>query len=345
MNVLVCGAVSALGERVLRDELAPPPYHLEFTDDTDPLRAERLARCEAVLVDQAPLTEADFARMTRLRLVQRLGRGQFDISGELAAARARGVPVAHNRSGFAARATAEHTVMVILALLRQLPDADAFVRSGQWREAGGSHRFDAATRQLDGASVALVGMGRVGRATARLLAAFGAEVAYWSRTRLAPGEERDLAAVHRPLDELLAAADVVSLHIRPDPAAPFVFDTRLFGLMRPGGYFVNTSRGTLVDEHALAGALRAGHLAGAALDVFTTEPPGPSSPLDGSPHLLLTPHIAGRTREVAEMYFRSACANIHRLRAGHPLRDLVDPVAPVRPGAPAGRARTAQGGF
>ncbi|MEU7043534.1 NAD(P)-dependent oxidoreductase [Streptomyces varsoviensis] len=324
MNVLVRGAISALGQRVLAAELAAPRFHLEYSrtdDETD--REAKFGRCDVIMVDQEPLTEADFALLHRVRLVQRLGRGQYDISGELAAAAAHGVPVAHNKSGFAAAATAEHTVMAALALLRRLPDADAFVRSGEWRS---SNRFDAATRQLAGASVALVGMGRVGTAAARLLAAFGAEVGYFSRTRLDPDHERRLGVEYRPLEELLPAADVVSLHVRAG-AADYRFGAREFALMRPGRYFVNTSRGGLVDEAALAAALRSGRLAGAALDVFAAEPLAPASPLDGAPNLLLTPHIAGRTREVAEMYFRSACANIVRLEAGQPLRDLIEPMA------------------
>ncbi|KOG87920.1 hypothetical protein ADK38_22715, partial [Streptomyces varsoviensis] len=170
------------------------------------------------------------------------------------------------------------------------------------------------------------GMGRVGTAAARLLAAFGAEVGYFSRTRLDPDHERRIGAEYRPLEELLPAADVVSLHVRAD-AADYRFGAREFALMRPGRYFVNTSRGGLVNEAALATALRSGRLAGAALDVFAAEPLAPASPLDGAPNLLLTPHIAGRTREVAEMYFRSACANIVRLEAGQPLRDLIEPMA------------------
>ena len=322
MNVLIYGAVSELGRRVLLAELVPPDFCVEFTHEGDPDRVEKLGRCEVVLVDQAPLDEQAFSHLRRLRLVQRIGRGPYDVSNEVATAHRHGIPWAHNRAGFAVAATAEHTVMVILALLRQLPQTAEFVRSGGWLS---SHRFDAATRQLRGSTVALVGMGRVGTSVARLLDTFGAVVHYWSRTRLDGARERRLAVKFLPLDDLLATADVVSLHVRANSAAEFRFDDRLFGLMRSDAIFVNTARGPLVDELALAGALSSGHLAGAALDVFEIEPLPPGSPLVTAPNLLMTPHIAGRTVEVAEMYFRTACANLIRLRGNQPLRDLVAP--------------------
>ncbi|KXK61305.1 hypothetical protein AWW66_14280 [Micromonospora rosaria] len=325
MNIVVHGPVSDLGRDLIRRELPPERFTVRFSDRADPDRPAVLAGCEAIVVDHAPLTGADFAAMPRLRLVQRLGRGPFDISAEIAAAHAHGVPFAHNRSGFAASATAEYTVLAMLALPRRLVEADGYVRRGGW---GPDNRFDAATADLAGSTVGLVGMGRVGRQVARLLRPFGVTVRYASRRRLPAEEERALAVGYLPLPDLVATVDVVSLHVRATGPDPFRFDAALIDRMRPGAYLINTSRGPLLDQAALVRALTEGRLAGAALDVFDPEPLPADSPLHTLPTVILTPHIAGRTRQVAEMYYRCAVDNLVRLAAGEPLRDLVPP-APV----------------
>lgn len=324
MNVVVHGQVSDLGRRLIERELCPDRFRVRFVDAGDTDRRAALAACEALVVDHAPLTGADFAAMPRLRLVQRLGRGPFDISGEIAAAHARGVPFAHNRSGFAVRATAEHTVMMLLALPRRLAETARYVRDGGW---DADNRYDAATDELAGSTVGLIGMGRIAREVARRLRPFEVAVRYWSRRRLPAGQERELDVDYRPLPDLLAGADLVSLHVRATSAAQFRFGPELFAAMRPGAYFVNTSRGALVDHAALGRALTGGRLAGAALDVFDPEPPPTDSPLLRLPNLVLTPHVAGRTRQVAEAYYRCACANLVRLANGEALRDLVPPPA------------------
>jgi phosphoglycerate dehydrogenase-like enzyme len=319
VNVTVHGQVSELGQQLLDQGLRPPSFMLSYVGPQDPHRRAILEQCEVLIVDHAPLAEADFVGMPRLRLVQRLGRGSYDISGEIAAARARGVPFAHNRSGFAARATAEHTVMMMLALPRRLPQTHEYVRVGNWRS---TNRYDAATRELHGARIGLVGMGRIARHVARLLAPFGVSIAYWSRHALPADEEARLGVAYAPLPQLLAQSDVVSLHVRGNGAQDFLFGAQEFAAMRPGGYFINTSRGALVDEAALARALCEGHVAGAALDVFDREPLPPDAPLRDLPGVIMTPHIAGRTREVAEAYYLCAIANVYRLLRGEPLEDL-----------------------
>jgi phosphoglycerate dehydrogenase-like enzyme len=150
-------------------------------------------------------------------------------------------------------------------------------------------------------------------------------VRYWSRRRLSVEQERELSVGYRPLPDLVSGSDLVSLHVRANSAAEFCFGADLFERMRPGAYFVNTSRGALVDQDALGRALRDGRLAGAALDVSDPEPPPSDSPLRTLPNLVLTPHVAGRTRQVAVAYYQCACANLVRLADGEALLDLLPP--------------------
>jgi D-3-phosphoglycerate dehydrogenase len=324
VNVVVWGPVSEVGEAALRAELARPEYDLAFEADPAEPDLDRLANAEVVLADSVPLTPDQVAAARSLRLLQRIGRGPFDISGETAAAHARGVPVAHNRTGFAAGPTAEHTVMVILALLRGLLDSDRFVRGGQWSTGPGGNRRDAATFELAGRRVGLIGAGKVARAVAPPLAALGAHVSYCRRQSV---DDAALAAVGaRGVESaaLLAESDIVSVHARSGPGE-VVLDRAALEAMKPGAYVVNTARGGLVDVDALAELLAAGRLAGAALDVFADEPPAAGHALLGLPNVILTPHVAGRTREAAERYFRAACANVHRLRRGEPLHDVLAP--------------------
>jgi phosphoglycerate dehydrogenase-like enzyme len=322
VNVVVHGRISELGRRVIERELRPDRFSVRFVEGGAPDRDAALSAGDVLIIDHAPMTDADFAMMPRLRLVQRLGRGPFDISGEIAAAHARGIPFAHNRSGFAVRATAEHTVMVMLALPRRLAETVGYVRNGGWTS---DNRYDAATDELAGSTIGLVGMGRIAREVARRLRPFEVTVRYWARRRLPAEQERELSVGYLPLPDLVAGADLVSLHVRANSAAEFRFGADLFDRMRPGAYFVNTSRGALVDQDALGRALQDGRLAGAALDVSDPEPPPADSPLRALPNLVLTPHVAGRTRQVAEAYYQRACANLVRLADGEALRDLVPP--------------------
>jgi phosphoglycerate dehydrogenase-like enzyme len=198
---------------------------------------------------------------------------------------------------------AEHTVMVMLALEKQLTEAERRLRAGtvfgdiepaitdqenyayNWV---GLERFEA----LYGRRVGLVGMGTVGRAVAERIRSFGAEIVASTRRPMA-GEVESLGVRRVPFDELLATSDHVSLHIKFEPSNERLMGAREFGLMKKGAFFINTARGRLVDETALTKALKSGHLGGAALDVFWREPLEPDSPLRGAPRTILTPHTAG----------------------------------------------------
>ena len=184
------------------------------------------------------------------------------------------------------RATAEHTIGLILSLLRHIPAAAAHASSGGWDR----NLFRGS--EIYGKTIGIVGYGRLGRIVARYLRAFDARV-----LAADPWVDYREAGIERAsLDELLKASDIVSLHVNLCEETREFFGPREFGLMKPGSYFVNTSRGELVDEAALLEALRSGRLAGAAVDVVKDEHAG-TSPLIGGPNLLVTPHIGGCTLE------------------------------------------------
>ena len=199
---------------------------------------------------------------------------------------------------------AEHAVMLILAVFKRLGIASDRFRAGQLVDGVtpelttqesyaynwvGLERFEA----LYGKTIGLVGLGKIGLEAAKRLKAFETDLVYTKRARLDEDEEQRLGFRYLPFDELLAASHCVSLHNRFYPETEKMMGAREFALMREGSFFVNTARGRLVDEEALAAALNSGHLAGAALDVFEYEPLQPDSPLLDAPNVILTPHTAG----------------------------------------------------
>ncbi|HEX7272940.1 MAG TPA: hydroxyacid dehydrogenase [Casimicrobiaceae bacterium] len=226
----------------------------------------------------------------RLTVVGRLGVGLDNI--DLTACEARRIEVIPAR-GANALAVAEYVIAVSLILLRGAFLATDAVAAGSWpREAL------SAGREVAGKTLGIVGFGSIGQLTARLARSLGMEVIAFDAEidSMAPLWIEQQVRPHG-LDDLLREADVVSLHVPLTPQTRRLIDAGRLALMKPGAVLVNTARGGIVDEPALASMLRAGRLAGAALDVFETEPLQATSPLAGCPNLLLTPHIAGVTRE------------------------------------------------
>jgi glyoxylate reductase len=218
----------------------------------------------------------------RLRVVAQFGVGYDNVDVE--AATARGVLVT-NTPDVLTGAVAELTLGLVLALLRRIAEGDRLIRrGGEW---GLAPTFMLG-RGLAGRTLGVVGYGRIGREVARLAEAHGMRVVW---TRRSGGG--------LPLDELLAAADVVSLHTPLEEETRHLIGARELALMRPGAVLVNTSRGPVVDEGALVAALREGRLAGAALDVFEREPQVPEELL-GMEHVVLTPHVGSATEEARE---------------------------------------------
>jgi len=261
-----------------------------LVDRPDDLLAA-LAEAHALIVRNRTRVDAQLlARAPRLRAVGRLGVGLDNIDVE--ACRARGIAVIP-ATGANAQAVAEYVVCAAMMLLRGAFRASGEVAAGQWPRA----RL-AAGREAAGKTLGLIGFGDIGRLAARLARGLGMNIVAHDPAvdpRLALLAELGVRLL--PLEELLATADVVSLHVPLTPATRGMLDGARLALMKPGAVLINTARGGIVDERALARLLADGRLGAAALDVFQDEPLPPRSPLADVPNLLLTPHIAGLTQE------------------------------------------------
>jgi glyoxylate reductase len=231
---------------------------------------------------------------------------------DLAAATARRIPVGHT-PGVLTDTTAELALSLLLDAARRVTEADRFVRAGRWREWAPDLLLG---RDLAGSTLGVIGLGAIGRALAARASALGMRVLGWNRTpRPVPGVE----AVS--LGDLLEGSDFVSVHVALSDETRGLIGAAALARMRPGAYLVNVARGGIVDEDALAAALASGRLAGAALDVFATEPLPPASPLFAAPHLVLTPHIGSasvRTRtRMADLAVENLLAGLRGERMPH----------------------------
>jgi D-3-phosphoglycerate dehydrogenase len=268
---------------------------------------EELAKqpVQAILMrGNPPLSEAVLEAAPELRVIAKHGAGVDSV--DLAAATARNVLVMV--AGDAnAPAVAELTLAFILALGRDLGSLSARVKSGQW-DRGSYHGTE-----LRGRTLGLIGFGRIGRRVAELARCFGMRVvALTSTSAITPG----LAERAESLEWLLASSDIVSLHCALTAETRGLMNRKAFAMMKPGALFINTARGALVEEAALAEALSSGRLAGAALDTLTEEPPAPGNPLLAAPNLILTPHVAGQTHAAVERMGMAAAENIVAVLTG-----------------------------
>jgi phosphoglycerate dehydrogenase-like enzyme len=296
------------------------PSNFELTqmprDASQEQRAELLRDADYLMgswvTTTVTLTEADYAAAPSLKLVQLMSAGYEHV--DLALAQRHGVPVATFGDAMAS-VVAEHTLLLILSVYRRLLQLDAAVRSGNWR------KDEPVLRELRGKRVGLIGLGYIGREVAVRLRAFGAEVVFSSRHTTSS----DLAE-HLPLEELLRTSDVVSLHVALAASTRGLIGARELALMKPEAVLINTSRGPVIEQSALADALSSGRLAGAGLDVLDPEPPNPDDPLLRLSNVVFTPHNAGQADEVWPRIVRTCFENVQRVANGEPPEFLARPL-------------------
>jgi phosphoglycerate dehydrogenase-like enzyme len=258
-----------------------------------------------------PVTAAVITGAPRLRLIQKLGVGVNTI--DLDAARAAGVAVA-NMPGVNSIAVAEMAMALMLAVLRRLRHLDDTARAG-WRP---DPAIMDSTGEIAGRTVGLLGMGASARRLAPVLEALGARVIYTAR-----GPKPELPYAFLPLNDLLAAADILSVHMPVEASTRGLIGRAAIAQMKRGAILINTARGELVDEAALAEALREGRLRGAGLDVFAVEPAEAGNPLLALPQVVASPHAAWLTPETLTRSLVAALENCRRLGAGEPLSNRV----------------------
>ena len=249
-----------------------------------------------------------FQAAPKLRLVQLLSAG-YD-RGDIQAARRAGVAVA-NHGGANSIAVSEHAILLMLAVSRRLIQQHANVAGGRWRGNNVPR-----VHEVNGRTLGIVGLGTIGKKTARLGMAFGMRVQYYDIARLTEDQEDALGVRFRLLNELLCRSDVVSLHVPLNESTQHMIGAAELALMKPDAVLVNTSRGPVIDETALYEALSGGRLAGAGLDVFDQEPPPADNPLFGLDNVVLTAHLAGPTWESNRARLRNAFDNVQRMARG-----------------------------
>ena len=274
------------------------------------LVAERSCGAAVLITNKTPLGATTLEALPRLRGIAVLATG-YDVV-DVAAAAARGLPVC-NVPDYGTNAVAQAVFALLLELSNHTGELAAAVRAGRW-SAGPDYCFwDTPIRELAGRTLGVVGLGRIGQAVARIGDAFGMRVLACG-LRSGPGR--------LPLETLLAESDVVSLHCPLTAASRGLIDARRLALMRPEAILINTGRGALIDEHAVAQALAEGRIAAAALDVLSVEPPAPDNPLLRAPNCLITPHVAWASVEARRRLIAETAANVEALLAGTP-RNLV----------------------
>ena len=282
-------------------------------------RSELFGRIEPadVLINVRAYTALDdeaLAHAPRLRMVSILGTGTDNV--DLTAATRRGITVT-NTPGVGAPSVAELTVGLMVALARAIPLSDARVRQGTWQHVEGP--------ELAGKTLGLLGLGAIGAYVARLGQAIGMHVIAWSFAYDVARAERLGVKLVRERDDVFRRADVVSVHLRNTLEVRGLVGARELALMKPSAYLINTARGALVDEAALADALRARRIAGAALDVYTEEPlPPERNPFRELDNVILTPHIGAVTREANARSRAMPVDNIIAYLNGQP-QNVVNP--------------------
>ncbi|HEY3862655.1 MAG TPA: hydroxyacid dehydrogenase [Verrucomicrobiae bacterium] len=291
--------------------------------DPDRLRLA-LAEARAIMLrNQTRLTADLLAAAPRLLAIGRVGAGLDNI--DVAAASNAGVVVIAPLDANAT-SVAELAIGFVLGLARRIPRGDRSTKSGGWDRPG------CTGIELDGKTLALCGFGRVGRKVALLARAFGMttlvcdpfvklNAPVWMETGAAPVAT---------LEEALERADFVSVHSPLTPETKGLFNQAAFARMKPGAFFINTSRGGIVDEAALLAALRSGHLGGAALDVRATEPPGTSSGLEQMDNVILAPHVGAFTVEAQTRTMEAVASDVDRVLSGAPAKNFVNMARPNR---------------
>jgi glycerate dehydrogenase len=271
---------------------------------------ERAAGAEVVLTNKVVLDGAVMARLPALKYIGVLATGYNVV--DTAAARERGIVVT-NVPAYSTRSVAQLVMALVLELAHHVGHHARTVREGRWTASKDFAYWDYPLVELEGLVMGIVGFGQTGRAVADLARAFGMRVLVHTRTPTA-GPSVEFV----DLETLLRRSDVVSLHCPLTPETEGLVNAGRLALMKPTAFLINTSRGPVVNERDLADALNSGRIAGAGLDVLSTEPPKADNPLLGAKNCFITPHFAWATRAARERLMKTVVANVRGFLAGRP---------------------------
>ena len=308
------------------------PHRLELHERTSPEQAaERIADADIVIVNKVRLDKEALAGAPRLKLIALAATGSDNV--DLAACEQRGIVVSNIR-GYAVRTVPEHVFALMFALRRSIVAYHQSVRAGRWQEAAQFCYFDYPIRDLAGSTLGIVGAGTLGQAVAQIGRALGMRVLF-----AAHKGRKDMGALYTPFETVLAESDVITLHCPLNAHTHHLLGADEFAAMARRPLIINTARGALIDDHALADALRGGRIAGAGIDVTVPEPPPADHPLmalTDLPNFILTPHVAWASAEAVQALTDQLVDNIEAFVAGAPRNVLA--------GAPRAGRTSGEGG-
>ncbi len=302
--------VAAPGDTLsMVDDIAPSGYEIVKVAPGSPQCTEALKSADYLVgfVDML-VKDSLYAGAPKLKLIQLLSAG-YDRA-DLAAARKAKIPISNN-GGANSVAVSEHALLLMLAVSRKLIQQHANVTGGRWR--GNSVPK---VNELRGKNLGIIGLGTIGKKTARLAQAFGVIVTYYDIARITEAEEDALNVRFRLLPEILGKSDIISLHVPLNDTTHHLLGAAEIARMKPTALIINTSRGPVIDEKAMHAALAAGRIGGAGLDVFDEEPPPANNPLFTLDNVVLTAHLAGPTWESNEARLRNGFDNVQRVARG-----------------------------
>jgi phosphoglycerate dehydrogenase-like enzyme len=300
-------------------EEVPPGFELISLDkDSDHERKEKLTDCEVVIVAARPMTREFIDAAPELKLLHHQGVGYQDTV-DVEALKARNIALALTPAGTSI-GVAEHTLLLSLAVCKRLPYADSELRRGRWH----INSLRPYSFELHDRTVGYIGMGRIGQKTAARFKAFGTTGIYFDPyVSLTPEREAELGLNRVEFNELLAEADIITLHVPSGEATYHMINEAAIEKMKAGAIVINTARGTVIDEKALCKALQDGKIAGAGLDVFENEPFRIDNPLASMPNVVLTPHISAGTRDALKTKMRALFQNVQRFFRGEAMENQV----------------------
>lgn len=315
MRIVILDAATVVGGGVTLDFLSEFGEVTAY-DLTPPEQVvSRIGDAEAVLINKVQITAEVMAACPHLRYVGLFATGYNNV--DVAYAAQNGITVC-NVPGYSTEAVAQHTFALLLALTNRVGDYNSTVAQGDWVKSATFSYFPIPLAELCGKTIGLVGYGAIGQRVADIARAFGMNVLVYKRRPIA-----DRAVEQVSFDELLARADVVSLHCPLNSDSQGMMNAAAFEKMKQGAYFINTARGPLVDETALRAALDSGKLAGAGVDVLEREPMAADCPLYGAPNCVITPHIAWAAVDTRSRLMGVVADNLRGFATGQPINTVL----------------------
>ncbi|MEM3833078.1 MAG: 2-hydroxyacid dehydrogenase [Thermoprotei archaeon] len=324
-------ALNPLPEAFIRSLIMPYSSELDKEVEVISLKdlsdwdkvVDALSKADVILGDHTlnlKIDEKMVKVMKKVRLIQQPSTGYDNI--DIETCKHYGIPVA-NIGGANAVSVAEYTIMVGLVLLRRLIYAHEKTRSGEWIQW---ELMNLGTYDLSGKTWGIIGLGRIGREVAKRLKGFDIKVLYYDKVRFSSEVEKELGLEYRELPRLLRESDIVSMHVPLTSETRRMISEKELRMMKPGAILINPSRGEIVDEEALAKALKEGWLGGTAVDVYSVEPPSKEHPLLKleSANLILTPHIAGATSDSRARIIDISIKNVIRVLKGLSPENIVN---------------------